>query len=167
MSEHTLDTKRRSNDLKDHPNITLHKAREIDKKESKVIETSSEVIKFFHEENIVVHFRDDPAFRDLVVLDAAWLVKLFTDVLTVAPDRLCPTSHSRAWKDLMEKGMLSFEKLPNPLVRQSQKKALKDMMAGIGLISHWRKDVYLVLSLVTRRRKESDVHKMLSSCLQP
>ena len=46
---------RRSEDLKDHPYITLHKARELDKKESKVIETSSEAMKFFHDENIVVH----------------------------------------------------------------------------------------------------------------
>ena len=167
MLERAFDTVRRSEDVKHHPYITLDEARELDEKESKVIETFSEAMKFLHDENIVVHFHDDPALRDLVVLDAAWLVKLFTEVLTVAPDWSCPTAHSLAWKNLTEKGVLSFENLPNPLVKQSQKKALKDMMVRVGLISHWRKDVYLVPSMVTRRREESDIHKMLSSCLQP
>ena len=164
MLERALDTVRRSEDVKDHPYITLDETRELDKEQSKVIETFSEAMKFLHDENIIVHFHDDPALKNLVVLDAAWLVKLFTEVLTVAPHRSSPTPLSLAWKDLTEKGVLSFEKLPNPLVK---KKALKDMMVRVGLISHWRKDVYLVPSMVTRRREESDIHKMLSSCLQP
>ena len=167
MLERALDTVRRSEDVKDHQYITLDEARELDEKESKVIETFSEAMKFFHDENIIVHFHDDPSLRDLFVLDAAWLVKLFTEILTVAPDWSCPTAHSLAWKKLTEKGVLSFENLLNALINQSQKKALKDMMVRVGLISHWRKDVYLVPSMVTRRREESDIHKMLSSCLQP
>ena len=39
------------------------------------------------------------------------------------------------------------------------------MMVRVGLINHWRKDIYLVSSMVTRRREENDIHKMLSFCL--
>ena len=108
MLERALDTARRSDDVKDHSYIKLDEDREVDENESKVIETFSEAMKFLHNENIVVYFHDDSALMDLVVLGAAWLVKLFTEVLTVAPDRSCPTSRSLARKDLTEKGERSF-----------------------------------------------------------
>ena len=83
--ERLLDTKRLEATKRDCPYITLDEAKELGE-QCMVQDTSfNEAMKFFHEENIVVHFQGNPRLCELVVLDPAWLVKLFTAVLGVAP----------------------------------------------------------------------------------
>ena len=166
MLERALDTLRRTEVLKDCPYIALNEARKLGQ-QCQVNETFDEAMTFFHEENIVVHFDGNPPMSDLVVLDPSWLVKLFTQVLTVAPKRCWGTANSRAWKKLTTEGVLDFGNLPNPLENHSQEKALKDIMVRVGLICHWGKNIYLVPSMVAKRWEESDIKKALASSFQP
>ena len=167
MLERALDIRRKEEDLEHCPYITLDEARRLDKEFSLVDKTFKEAMEFFHNENIVVHISEDPDLKNLVVLDAAWLVKLFTNVLTVPKVRSCGSEISQAWKALREKGELRFDNLPNPLSAHSQKEALKLMMVRAGLICHRQDDTYLVPSMVTKRKPENEICECLKSCLQP
>ena len=167
MLERALDIQRKEEDLKHRPYITLDEARRLDEEFAKVGDRFVEAMKFLHNENIVVHFSEDPDLKNLVVLDAAWLVKLFTNVLTVSKDSSCGSTENQAWRALREKGELQFDNLPNPLEDHSQKEALKLMMVHAGLICHLQGDTYLVPSLVTERKDENEICECLKSCLQP
>ena len=82
--ERLLDNKRLEATKQDCPYITLDEAKELGQ-QCKVQDTSfNEAMEFFHEENIVVHFQGNPPLSELVVLDPAWLVKLFTEVIGVS-----------------------------------------------------------------------------------
>ena len=166
MLERALDTLRRSGNLKDCPCISLDQARKLGE-QCQINDTFDKAMEFFHEENIVVHFDGNPPMSDLVVLDEAWLVKLFTQVLTVPPKFTWSTTCSRASTKLTTEGVLDFGNLPNPLKNHSQEKALKDIMVRVGLICHWGENIYLVPSMVTKRWQESDIKKVLASSLQP
>ena len=80
MLERALDIRRKEKDLEHRPYITLDEVWSFDKEFSMVDETFDEAMEFLHEENIVVHISEDPDLKNLVVLDAAWLVELFTNV---------------------------------------------------------------------------------------
>ena len=167
MLERALDIRRKEEDLEHRPYITLDEVRRLDKEFSMVDETFEEAMEFLHEENIVVHISEDPDLKNLVVLDATWLVKLFTNVLTVPKVRSWCSTNRQAWKALRDKGELQFDKLPNPLADHSQKEALKLMMVNAGLICHKQGDTYLVPSMVTKRKEENEICECLKSCLQP
>ena len=175
MLERALDVRRKElEDLEYCPCIELDEARNLDKEFSKVKEKFDEAMKFLHQESIVVHFSDNVALSNLVVLDSNWLVQLFTKVLTVAEDPNWRGRSALAWKALREKGELQFDNLPNPLDDLpnplndlSQKEALKLMMVNAGLICQREDNTYLVPSMVTKRMEESDIRHILSLCLQP
>ena len=167
MLERALDIRRKEEDLEHCPYITLDEARRLDKDFSMVDKTFEEAMQFLHNENIVVHISEDPDLKNLVVLDAAWLVKLFTNVLTVPKVSSWGTEISQAWKNLRENGELQFDKLPNPLDGHSEKEALKLMMVNAGLICKRQGDTYLVPSMVTKTKNKSEIDKELDSCLQP
>ena len=167
MLERALDVRRKEEGLKYCPYIELDEARNLDKEYSKVNGKFDEAMKFLHQESIVVHFSDNGTLSNLVVLDANWLVQLFTKVLTVAEDPNWSSQNSRAWKALREKGELQFDNLPNPLDDLSEKEALKWMMVNAGLICQREDNTYLVPSMVTKRMEESDIRTLLSVCLQP
>ena len=166
MLERALDTLRRSGSLKDCPCISIDQARKLGE-QCQINDTFDKAMKFFHEENIVVHFDGNSPMSFLVVLDATWLIKLFTQVLIVAPKSTWSTANSCSWTKLTTEGVLDFGNLPNPLENHSQEKALKDIMVRVGLICHWGENIYLVPSMVTKRWRESDIKKVLSSSLQP
>ena len=166
--ERLLDNKRLEATKRDCPYITLDEAKELGQ-QCKVQDTSfNEAMEFFHEENIVVHFQGNPPLSELVVLDPAWLVKLFTEVIGVprSPSsnliQLCP------WSDL-QKGKLDFDKLPTALDKhRGSRKALKEMMVRARLICRWRGNVYLVPSMVNKRYEEEKIKTFLESrCLKP
>ena len=165
--ERLLDNKRLEATKRDCPYITLDEAKELGQ-QCKVQDTSfNEAMEFFHEENIVVHFQGNPPLSELVVLDPAWLVKLFTEVIGVprSPSsnliQLCP------WSDL-QKGKLDFDKLPTALDKhRGSRKALEEMMVRARLICNWRGNVYLVPSMVNERFEEKRIEELLSKCLKP
>ena len=167
MLERALDIRRKEEDLEHCPYITLDEARRLDKDFSMVDKTFEEAMQFLHNENIVVHISEDPDLKNLVVLDAAWLVKLFTNVLTVPEVSSWGSPISQAWQALRKTGKLQFDKLPNPLDDHSEKEALKKMMVNAGLICHLQDDTYLVPSLVTEIMEDNKISKCLKSCLQP
>ena len=167
MLERVLDVRRKEEDLKYRPYIELDEARNLDKEFSSVNENFEEAMKFLHQESIVVRFSANAALSNLVVLDANWLVQLFTKVLTIAEDPNWSSQKSRSWKALREKGVLQFDNLPNPLDELCQKETLKLMMVNAGLICQREDNTYLVPSMVTKRMEESDIRHILSLCLQP
>ena len=167
MLERALDVRRKEKDLEHRPYITLDEVRRLDKESAKVDETFEEAMEFLHEENIVVHISEDPTLKNLVVLDAKWLVELFTNVLTVPKVSSWGTDISQAWKALRKNGELQFDKLPNPLDDHSEKEALKLMMVNAGLICKRQGDTYLVPSMVTKRKEKSEIDKELDLCLKP
>ena len=161
MLERALDNLRSSKDHKDRPYISLSEAQKLGE-QCQVNETFREAMKFFHQENIVVHFHGNLPMSDLVVLHSECLVKIFTQVFTIALNR-----SSRAWKKLTRKGVLNFDQLPTALVEESQKEALKDMIVRTFLTSHWKRNIYLVPSMVIKKWKESEVDEVMSSSLKP
>ena len=167
MLERALDVRRKEEDLKHRPYITLDEARRLGTEFAKVGDRFEKAMEFLHNENIVVHFSEDPDLKNLVVLDAAWLVKLFTNVLTVPEVSSWGSEISQAWQALRKTGKLQFDKLPNKLNDHSEKEALRKMMVNAGLICHLQDDTYLVPSLVTEIREDNKISKCLKSCLQP
>ena len=167
MLERALDVRRKEEDLKHRPYITLGEARRLGTEFAMVGDRFKEAMKFLHNENIVVHISEDLDLKNLVVLDAAWLVKLFTNVLTVPKVRSWATDISLAWKELTKTGKLQFDKLPNLLDDHSEKEVLKLMMVNAGLICHLQDDTYLVPSMVTKRKPGNEICECLKSCLQP
>ena len=165
--ERLLDNKRLEASKRDCPYITLDEAKELGQ-QCKVQDTSfNEAMEFFHEENIVVHFQGNPPLSELVVLDPAWLVQLFTAVIGVARSPSCPLIQSCAWSDLQE-GKLDFDKLPTALDKhRGSRKALEEMMVRARLICNWRGNVYLVPSMVNERFEEKRIEELLSKCLKP
>ena len=73
--ERLLDDEKRKLTMTDSPPyITFDEAKHLGE-QCKVVDTTfNDAMKFFHEENIVVHFQDNPLISGLVVLDPAWLV---------------------------------------------------------------------------------------------
>ena len=164
--ERFLDNKRLEATKQDCPYITLDEAKELGQ-QCKVQDTSfNEAMEFFHEENIVVHFQGNPPLSELVVLDPAWLVKLFTAVIGVSRSPSCPLIQLCAWSHLQE-GMLDFDKLPTALDKHRDfRKALEEMMVRARLICRWRGNVYLVPSMVNKRFEEKEMGEFLSGCLK-
>ena len=168
--ERLLDEKKREATMRDRPYIEFDEAKQLGKQCKVVDKTFNDAMKFFHEENIVVHFQGNPPISDLVVLDPAWLVKLFTEVITVSKNRSLPPAQSSAWNDLREKGKLNFDKLPTKLDNhRGIEDSLKEMMVRAGLICFWRENIYLVPSMVKEKMEKKDILKLLSDpkCLKP
>ena len=167
--ERLLDERKREATMKDSPlYITLVEAKHLGEQCKVVDKTFNDAMKFFHEENIVVHFQGNPAISDLVVLDPAWLVKLFTKVITVSKSSSWSLAQSNAWDDLREKGKLDFGELPTVLDdHRGSRDALIEMMVRAGLICHWRKNIYLVPSMVKEKMKKESICKLLSTSLKP
>ena len=165
--ERLLDNKRLEASKRDCPYITFDEAKELGQ-QCKVQDTSfNDAMEFFHEENIVVHFQGNPPLSELVVLDPAWLVKLFTEVIGVFRSPSCPLIQLCAWSDL-QKGKLNFDKLPTVLDKHCcSRKALEEMMVRARLICRWRENVYLGPSMVNKRFEEKGIEKLLSKCLKP
>ena len=165
--ERLLDNKRLEATKRDCPYITLDEAKELGQ-QCKVQDTSfNGAMEFFHEENIVVHFQGNPPLSELVVLDPAWLVKLFTAVIGVSRSTSCPLIQLGAWSDLQQ-GKLDFDKLPTALDKhRGSREALKEMMVRARLICRWRGNVYLVPSMVNKGFEEKRIDKLLSECLKP
>ena len=165
--ERLLDDKKREEIMKDRPYIGFDEAKQLGK-QCNVEETFNDAVKFFHEENIVVHFQGTSPMCDLVVLNPAWLVQLFTEVIGVSENPLWPSTRSCAWNDLREKGKLDFDKLPTALDNhRGSRDALTKMMVTAGLICHWKGNIYLVPSMVNKRMEEKRICKALSKCLEP
>ena len=59
--ERLLDKKKREATMRDHPYITFDEAQKLGEQCKLVDETFNDAMKFFHEENIVVHFQGKPA----------------------------------------------------------------------------------------------------------
>ena len=168
--ERLLDRKKREATMRDRPYIEFDEAKQLGKQCKLGDKTFNDAMKFFHEENIVVHFQDNPAISGLVVLDPAWLVKLFTEVITVSQNRSLPPAQSSAWYDLREKGKLDFDKLPTKLDNhRGIGDALKEMMVRAGLICFWRENIYLVPSMVKEKMEKKYILALLSDskCLKP
>ena len=164
--ERLLDNKRLEATKRDCPYITLDEVKKLGK-QCKVEESFNEAMKFFHEENIVVHFQGNSPLNELVVLDPAWLVHLFTAVIGVSRRSSCPLIELCAWSDL-QKGKLDFDKLPTALDKhRGSRKALQEMMVRARLICHWRGNVYLVPSMVNERFEEKEIDELLSKCRKP
>ena len=148
------------------PYITFDEAKKLGEQCKVVDKTFNDAMKLFHEENIVVHFQDNPLISDLVVLDPAWLVKLFTKVITVSKDSSWSPAELNAWDDLREKGKLDFGELPTVLDdHRGSRDALIEMMVRAGLICPWRRNIYLVPSMVKEKMKRGSICKLLSTSL--
>ena len=168
--ERLLDRKKREATMRDRPYIEFDEAKQLGKQCKLGDKTFNDAMKFFHEENIVVHFQDNPAISDLVVLDPAWLVKLFTEVITVSKSSSWSPAQSNAWDDLREKGKLDFGKLPTVLNNHlGFRDTLEKMMVRVGLIFLWRENIYLVPSMVKDKKEKKDILEFLSNpkCLKP
>ena len=145
------------------PYITLEKAREL-AEVCEVDDKFSDAMKSFHEENIVVRFEGDQPESDLVVLDPSWLVKLFTEVITVPPPGDCSGNRHAVWNNLVEKGQLDLTWLPAALEKHwVQKETLIKMMERACLICHWKGNLYLVPSMV---KSKITIDERFSSFLQ-
>ena len=169
--ERLLDDEKRKLTMTDSPPyITFDEAKHLGEQCKVVDKTFNDAMKFFHEENIVVHFQDNPAISGLVVLDPAWLVKLFTEVITVSKGSSWSAAELNAWDDLREKGKLVFGKLPTVLNNHlGFRDTLEKMMVRVGLIFLWRENIYLVPSMVKEKKEKKDILELLSNpkCLKP
>ena len=101
------------------------------------------------------------------ILDPAWLVKLFTEVIGVSRSPSCPSTQSCAWTDL-QGGKLDFDKLPTVLDNdRGSRKTLEETMVRAGLISRWKDNIYLVPSMVNKRKEDEIIHNVLLNCQKP
>ena len=124
-------------------------------------------MEFFHEKNILVHFRVHQTSSNLVGLYATWLVGVLTHVITVRPDLNSAGTVKAALDDLGAKGVLRSKSLPVVLDGNGQKEALMKMMFRLSLICRWKEDIYFVPNMATKGMEKQQIQTFLLNCLQP
>ena len=137
-------------------------------RESGVNENLAAAVESLHQQNVVVHFRDDEKARNLVVLDPQWLVKLFTSIITIPPTHKQSPKRAELWKCLTDRGELLSDFLDIVLVDHTKHlQALTRMMERVSLICRWNEKSWLVPSMAKSKKARRDVQELLKACSLP
>ena len=123
--------------------ISLEEARLIASKLCHIEDdpTFAALLKFLHDQRILIHFDSSPLSKNMVILDPQWLVDLFTSVITVKPGPY-EGEERELWRRLQTEGILEYKLLElvwDPLLIPKEIfPSLLEIMEKFSLLCPWR-----------------------------
>ena len=158
-----------------HKRISLNEAEDIATEKCGISSTHqfTSMLKFLHDQRILVHFDDTPQLRRIVILDPQWLIDVFKEVITIRPYQSKERKYEQLWLKLERTGILKEELLQHvwgPLFdNQETCHTLIAMMEKFCLLCPLSSSVatdspteYLVPSML-KFPPEEDVRKLIAS----
>ena len=156
--------------------ISLQRAKQVASEECEIVDDEEflTVLKFLHDQRILIHFDDSPRLNKLVVLDPQWLIDVFKKVITVKPFDSEEREFKKLWRKLEKTGILTeklLEHLWGPLLQQEEtSESLVAIMEKFSLMCLWPSSApdkqYLVPSMLMSYPPEG-VIKLLESRKNP
>lgn len=129
------------------------------------------LMKFLHDQRILIHFDDTPTLCKIVVLDIQWLIDVFKKVITVEPYDGKGKQYRELWLKLEKTGILDeglLEHVWGALYKQVEtSQSLIEIMEKFSLLCSWpsskERKQYLVPSMLMSHPPEDVVGLVASS----
>ena len=132
------------------------------------------LMKFLHDQRIIIHFDDTPNLNKLVVLDIQWLIDVFKKVITIEPYDGKGKQNKDLWIKLEKTGILDeklLEHVWGPLYDHKEtSESLIEIMEKFSLLCIWPSSnegkEYLVPSMLMSHPPE-DITRLVKSSQIP
>ena len=138
-------------------------------KEKSEVGDFEKAVECLHQQNVIVHFKEDKQASDLVVLDPNWLVQCLSKVITVPQPGNWAGHQAVVWNNLTTKGTLTLQHLLTKVLPDHEKESqnLIRIMELTGLICNWNDEIYLVPAMVKSKMTRKDIERCLKKLLLP
>ncbi len=129
------------------------------------------LVKFLHDQRVIIHFDDTPSLKNMVVLDIQWLIDVFKKVITIEPYDGKGKQYKELWLKLEKTGILDEDLLEHvwgPLYDQKEtSESLIEIMEKFSLLCSWpssdERKQYLVPSMLMSHPSEDIIRLVKSS----